>query len=50
MTHSFIALLDVDPGFRQDGLVAVQFTIDSDRHDVPTDPARPGFRGYMNYY
>ena len=50
MTRSFVALLGVDPGFRQDGLVAVQFTIDPDRHDVPLDPARPGFRGYMNYY
>jgi len=50
MTRSFVALLDVDPGFRQDGLVAVQFTIDSNRHDVPVDPARPGFAGYMNYY
>jgi len=29
---SFLVLLDEDPGFRPNGLLAVQFTIDADRH------------------
>ena len=32
MSRSFLALLDVDPGFRPDHLIAVQFTIDESRH------------------
>ena len=32
MSRSFLALLDVDPGFKPDHLLAVQFTIDADRH------------------
>jgi len=32
MSRSFMALLDVDTGFRPDHLLAVQFTIDADRH------------------
>ncbi len=35
MGRSFVALMDVDPGFRADGLLAVQFTIDPDRHAAP---------------
>ena len=50
MTRSFIALLQTDAGFNPDGLVAVQFTIDADRHDAPPDPARPAYRGYMRFY
>lgn len=50
MSRSFMALLDTDPGFAPEGLVAVQFTIDGDRHATPPDPAVPGLRGYMAYY
>jgi len=50
MSRSFVALLQVDPGFKPDGLVAVQFTIDSDRHEASTDPAAIGHRGYMGFY
>jgi predicted permease len=50
MTRSFIALLQTDAGFNPDGLVAVQFTIDADRHDAPPDPARPASRGYVLFY
>ena len=32
MARSFLALLDEDAGFRPEGLLAVQFTIDPDRH------------------
>jgi predicted permease len=32
MGRSFLALLDEDPGFRPEGLLAVQFTLDPDRH------------------
>jgi predicted permease len=41
MGRSFMALLHVDPGFRSDHLVAVQFTIDPRRHAGPegADPA-----------
>jgi predicted permease len=50
MARSFIALLDTDPGFDRRGLVAVQFTIDADRHAAPPDPSRPTERGYMTFY
>jgi predicted permease len=40
MTRSFVALLRVDPGFRPDGLVAVQFSISTERHGP----------GYVAYY
>lgn len=50
MARSFLALTRVDPGFRPDGLVGVQFNIDGDRHSVPPDPANPSYRGYMEYY
>lgn len=32
MTRSFLRLLEVDPGFRPDQLIAVNFTISTDRH------------------
>lgn len=50
MTRSFLSLMRVDPGFRPAGLVAVQMTIDGERHAAPPDPALPGLRGYMAYY
>jgi predicted permease len=50
MSRSFVALLDTDPGFRPDGLVAVQFTIDPDRHELPPGAATPGERGYLRVY
>ncbi len=50
MGRSFMALLETNAGFTPDGLVAVQFTIDADRHATPPDPAVPGLRGYMAYY
>ncbi len=42
MSRSFLALLDVDPGFRPDHLIAVQFTIDSDRHGAPAAVVQRG--------
>jgi predicted permease len=39
MARSFAALMSVDPGFRADHLVAVQFTIDPTRY--PSQPAAP---------
>ncbi|HET9369880.1 MAG TPA: ABC transporter permease [Vicinamibacterales bacterium] len=50
MSRTFIALMNVDPGFNPDGLVAVQFTINPDRHAAPPDPSLPGYRGYMAVY
>jgi predicted permease len=38
MARSFLALVQQDPGFRAEGLVAVQFTVDADRHSPPTPP------------
>ena len=35
MGRSFIALIDVDPGFKSDGLIAVQFTINPDKYAPP---------------
>lgn len=35
MVRSFVALLEVDPGFQPDHLVAVNFTISSSRHPRP---------------
>ena len=39
MARSFVTLTRVDPGFRADHLIAVQFTIDPQRHSP--DPAAP---------
>ncbi len=53
MGRSFLALTDVDLGFEPDGLVAVQFTIDSDRHaSTPAGQAAAaeGARPYAGYY
>jgi predicted permease len=45
MSRSFLALLDVDPGFKPDHLLAVQFTIDANRHGAawpaPATPSTP---------
>ncbi len=40
MGRSFIALLDVDPGFQPDKLIAVQFTINPQRYPSPPPPPR----------
>ena len=53
MSRSFLALLDVDAGFRPDHLLAVQFTIDDARHGAPKPP--PGAplsagSSYTTYY
>ncbi|HEX5216163.1 MAG TPA: ABC transporter permease [Vicinamibacterales bacterium] len=40
MARSFLALTRVDPGFKADQLIAVQFTIDTARHSPPP-PAVP---------
>jgi len=40
MSRSFIALLDVDPGFKPDNLLAVNFTINTARHSS----------GFATYY
>jgi predicted permease len=50
MSRSFVALLNVDPGFQPEGLVAVQFTIASERHEAASNPGPIGHRGYMNFY
>jgi len=53
MGRSFLALTDVDLGFRPEGLVAVQFTIDSDRHAATpagAAAAAEGARPYVGYY
>ena len=51
MARSFIALLSVDPGFRADHLVAVQFTIDPQRHAGTASPnAPPSASPYTLYY
>ncbi len=49
MSRSFVKLLQVDPGFRPEGLVAVQLTIDPQRHSAGDQP-QFGFRGYVNFY
>jgi len=46
MARSFAALLRVDPGFRPGNLVAIQFTLDPERH---TDPAQPD-ASYLSDY
>jgi predicted permease len=54
MARSFAALMNVDPGFRPDGLLAVQFTIDGDRHSGGDSAVRPQGPGsgaaFTDYY
>jgi predicted permease len=57
MARSFVALTDVDPGFNPENLVAVQFTIESDRYpNQPAPAAAPGAppvrvpAGYTRFY
>ena len=56
MSRSFIALLAVDPGFRPDRLLAVQFTIDAERHggrgprQATASAPRPLGSPYTLYY
>jgi predicted permease len=52
MTRSLLALIHQEVGFDPDGLVAVQFTIDADRHSPP-DSGPPAFGSgspYARYY
>jgi putative ABC transport system permease protein len=42
MGRSFIALTDVDPGFKPEGLIAVQFTINPDKYAPPAGTANAG--------
>jgi predicted permease len=52
MARSFLALIAVDAGFSADRLLAVQFTIDADRHATPVPPGAPAplVSGYVQYY
>jgi predicted permease len=52
MVRSFVALTTEDAGFNADGLLAVQFTIDGDRHSPPDSGPRPFGSGapYTAYY
>jgi predicted permease len=53
MGRSFLALHQVDAGFRADHLLAVQFSIDTARHASPNRaPGRPAVTGrtYVQYY
>lgn len=52
MGRSFMALMAVDPGFQPDRLLAVQFTIDSERHKDSAPPgSAPGSGSpYVHYY
>ena len=58
MGRSFIALMDVDPGFQPDKLIAVQFTINTARYPSPapppsspgSPPPRPGPAPYTRFY
>ena len=52
MGRSFLALVSQDVGFNPDGLIAVQFTIDSDRHSAPTagPPTFGSGSPYARYY
>jgi predicted permease len=53
MSRSFLALVETDAGFRPDHLIAVQFTIDANRHGAPNPPAgTPASPGspYTTYY
>ncbi len=53
MGRSFLALYRVDPGFKADHLLAVQFSIDTDRHASPNRaPGQPPATGrtYVQYY
>ena len=58
MGRSFIALMDVDPGFQPDKLIAVQFTINTARYPSPPPPPavpgapapRPGPAPYTRFY
>lgn len=54
MGRSFLALTRVDAGFQPDHLLAVQFTIDAERHSSPAAPPAPaavsGRSHYTGYY
>jgi putative ABC transport system permease protein len=52
MGRSFLALVNVDAGFQPDHLLAVQFTISTDRHDTPDGgpPARGTVAPYALFY
>ncbi len=50
MIRTFIALVDTDAGFDRNKLVAVQFTINSDRHQQLSDTGKPVMSGYLSYY
>jgi predicted permease len=52
MGRSFLALYKVDTGFRPENLLAVQFTIDTNRHPSPNVPAgqTPPGNSYVQYY
>jgi predicted permease len=52
LARSFIALLDEDPGFQPEGLLAVQFTIDADRSLARGGEAAVGSEGrpYTIFY
>lgn len=53
MGRSFLALQQVDAGFRPDHLLAVQFSIDTSRHPSPNRaPGQPPVTGrtYVQYY
>ena len=53
MSRSFLALVETDAGFRPDHLIAVQFTINANRHGAPNPsvgtPA-PAGSPYTTYY
>jgi putative ABC transport system permease protein len=51
MVRSFRSLTNVDAGFRPDHLLAVQFTINTDRHGGPPPTPTPGFgSAYALFY
>ncbi len=56
MGRSFVALMDVDPGFNPHGLIAVQFTINTSRYPSPPPPPagapapRPAPSPWMRVY
>ena len=50
MTRSFVALLQQDPGFNPDRLLAVQFTIDPDRHGARPPAGTVALQPYALFY